>query len=421
MDANPGQASTTPPWLRKPEWVSGVIPDHIVRSTLLAWCVLLLVGGGTAPIFLDVSRELHHGNYSHVWFALIFLAIDVGLILWVIQSTARVTKFGKSFLHLETIPAIPGGSLAGAIRVSKAIKCEGGLRLKLNCVHLTPAGTRRSDGFFEENIWHAEQTLDHFPTTMMGSEIPIFFHIPADAQPSDDSDFESQFVWRLEARAKSGEINYSSRFDVPVFANPSATLPAAAVDHAAPFRKKEIAVLPQQMMNAPGITCVPLAGGGLEIQFGSARNKRVALMATFFGLLLAGIMVAMVYVARLETFIVFRILWYIAGAGLTGLIALFILYAAVCAWFVTSDITINHGSLHLSKGIWIFRRRLTLTAEQITSVACVTSGSAGADTYFAIELSRPENNIPIRVADFIPQQEYASRLANEIFSRLGIQ
>jgi hypothetical protein len=47
--------------------------------------------------------------------------------------------------------------------------------------------------------------------------IPIAFDIPASIHPTDESFEGNQWLWRLEARAAAGGVDYLARFEIPVF------------------------------------------------------------------------------------------------------------------------------------------------------------------------------------------------------------
>jgi hypothetical protein len=94
-------------------------------------------------------------------------------------------------------------------------------------------------------------------------------------------------------------------------------------------------------------------------------------------------------------------------------------FAAVCSVFVSSEITVSHGSAQLATGIWFLRRHRTFTAGDITAITHDGSGSAGGQPFYAVEF-KIKNNFNIRVGDYIQSQDYAARLASEIAKRLGI-
>ena len=94
-------------------------------------------------------------------------------------------------------------------------------------------------------------------------------------------------------------------------------------------------------------------------------------------------------------------------------------FAAISSVFVSSEITVNHGTAQLATGIWFLRRHRTFTAAEIISITHDSSGSAGGEPFYAVEF-KIKNNFAIRVGDYIKSQDYAARLASDIAKRLGI-
>jgi hypothetical protein len=393
----------------------GTIPDQALENLLPLWTVA--VAGMAASIFMVtplISDALKRHDYAPL-LALAFPAAGLGLLLWALRRTLRIRKFGRSILHVNTIPAMPGGDLAGAIHVERPVLGDPPMRLRLRCIQRRRQSSTKSSTT-ETVLWQELQKLDHVPRNLEGTDIPIRFHIPADAQTTTGFDWGREILWRLEARGKSGLVNYFARFEVPVGLVP--------VEEATPLppprahRRDDAASDPRAQLREKGIACQPLEGGGLHLHLNAARRKPI--VPTVFGLIFTGLAVAL-FLAPIG---LMRIV-SIALGSLVLLPGAFFDYIAIYVWLVSQDVKVQRGSLVMERRALFFHWGRTFDVGDIADITCKEDGMSSTSnnpvvvTFHGIQLTARDGK-STWLASEISQADYAAWLTDEINDALGL-
>jgi len=415
----PAGNSVTAPWMQNESWASGDIPDQAVENLLVLWIFAIVWNAASIPAVIPYVKEAIKAHDASPLLALAFPVAGLGLLAWAAYRTMRVRKFGASVFHLRTLPAKPGGDLAGTIHVAQPLASASSMRLRLMCVHRLRGQGSRS-GIREHVIWQEAQTLDQLPRCSDGTDIPVSFRIPPDARPSSSViSIGDQILWRLEAGCKAFGVSYRSRFEVPVF------IVTGAETAAAPAGDLPIA---QSHLQSPnwrgnfterGIVREPMAGGGCRIHFAAARNKTSAMVTTVVGLLFTGIAVCITLIPGIPLMRVMTL----AFAAVPLLIGGLFDYIAIFLWFVSRDITVQHDTLVIESGTPLFRRRQTFRARDVSDVFFKVDGGSSVNgsaekKSFGIMLKTRDGK-SIWVANNISQGNYAAWLADQIKITLG--
>ena len=337
----------------------------------------------------------HHDNKLLV--SLLFPAVGLVFLIAAIRATARALYFGNSTLHLSTLPVPLGGSLVGTIHVNRQLAVTGPISLRLTCRQIN----RNGDNSSESVAWEDEQVLDRLPEQPQGTDIPVYFSVPADQRPTSNQN-RTEITWRLDATAPTARITYRSRFAVPVFAVTDAQ-PAPSVDIAAPFRHHDIGQQPEPIR---GVTISLLADKGRVIHMAAARNPGAAATVTLFGLIFTLIAV---FLPRSGAPIIFPIVF--------GLAALIIDIAAINSWLSSSTITARPRSLTVDRGLPMMRHHRELPADSITSIGEEISSTANSIVYYAIIAQADGKRI--RLASGIRGKQNAEHLVTEVLTGLG--
>ena len=352
------------PWMWDADWANGQIPDHTVGGTVASWIIALFWNALAIPAAIAATQQYLHAHDAKTLIALVFLPVGIGLIVMAIRATARAAYFGKSVLTLQTLPASPGGTLAGTIHIDQVLRPTGPIRLHLICTQSNHQGKNST----QTTVWEDEQQLDGLPPVKSGTDIPVYFAIPFDV-PTTSRAGLLEIAWCLEVRAATAEVNYWSRFTIPIFevSNPVVLAAPQSVEK---LRHHETAPRPADM---PGITLSRLADDGCVVEFAAARNWGVAAFQTVLGAILTGVLVVVIR----------------SGAPLmplmiVSLFAIIFDIGAVYSWLGSATITARPTGLHIERGLPLMRRRRDIPAGGISDIITKVSSTAGNTTYYSI-------------------------------------
>ena len=207
------------PWMWKADWAAG----QIVSSTKTAmWTALAIAAFWnliSAPLWVVLPDEIVHKGNRWALLGLLFPAIGFVLVGWAVFCILRWLKYGQSVFQMADVPGCIGGQLAGVVRTSAKVRPEDGFHLSLRCVRRITTGSGKQRHTSETVLWEDQQTVMHelLENEADVSAIPVVFQVPADCEPSAESDPNDQVVWRLTAAAKVPGIDYSATFEAPVF------------------------------------------------------------------------------------------------------------------------------------------------------------------------------------------------------------
>jgi hypothetical protein len=374
------------PWMWKIEWATRNIPDHVVASAVGGWIIALVVTGIAIPAAIGGLQGYLHKHNNLGLIGLIFPLIAIGLIFVATRNTLRIMKYGKSNLRLKTLPAPIGGVLAGTICVQRPIDSADGIKLRLVCIHRVQTGGGKNQHVTETVRWEDEQILNRLPPCNSGAEIPVSFRIPPGAASYDDSNMHNQIIWRLECRAHSPGVSYYTRFNVPVFAAGSVPDEQNIPDPAAPFRESKAMLHPGD----PGISILPLAGGGQIFHFAPLRNKVFAANMTFMSALFLAIGICAIY---FMSSLFFSVIF-------TGIGALLFI-GAVRACLASTTVTIRHGSLTVENSLPTLSPARHWNAQDIQEIFPKISVQSGNTAYYKLCIKTASPNptsIPATIA-----------------------
>jgi len=406
--------------MQNERWSSGAIRDQSGENLLPIWIFTLLWNIVTALAIIPHVKEGIHGHDRSRLLALVFPAIGLGLLVWAARRTRRITKFGASIFHLRTLPATPGGDLAGTIHVARAFQAQSGIQLQLVCMIRFVVGFGRRARVIDRVIWREAQTFDRLSPCHDGTDIPVLFRIPPDAKPSSDLHLGDGVRWRLQARCKTAGVSYYSRFEVPVFVvNPPTSAPARARDPVA-FPTSTEPSDPRRNLSERGIICEQLTGGRLRIHFAAARNRSFVILITAIG---SSLNTAAVGLAVWPGLPIDRILTMYIASIIFFVGALFD-FIAIFNWLVTDEINARYGSLTVERRGPLFLKQQTFKIAEISDIfprpeGGSSSTSAKEKKTYGLTVKTRDGDSTWLVGDIF-QKDYAAWLADEIKDTLGL-
>ncbi len=386
------------PWLWRDDWAQGRANGETKSEMIRAWTFSILWCLVSAPILLVVPREkLQQQPASLV--ALGFPMIGAALLVWALRETLRWFEFGKTYLEMNSLPWAIGREVRGTIQTRFPRPPGHGIQLKLTCVNRIVSGSGNHQSTQEKILWRAEKTVapEQLCPGPTGASIPVCFHIPADAQPTDGTSPRNAILWKLEADADVPGVDYKDLFELPVFRTKDT-----------PTEGPQDAIAASEAVQPPvrpTILVRPAADGGTEFYFPAARNKSFAAGLTAFVMLWSGFLWLMIVMGAPFLFpLVF------------GLFDLLLIYGALQLWLGTSSVIIGAGEVRVRSGILgggstqkiafaeVVKLQTAITAQQ---------GGASGTPYYDIQLVRG-NGTQTTLGRTIQDKHEAEYLAAEM-------
>jgi hypothetical protein len=374
----------------------------VVITLTVFWNAIALPIGGM------VVREViaRKADPVALW-VLIFPVVGLGLVAWSFRSIAKWRKFGESRFQMATCPGVVGGPLGGVIHVPVHIHPEDGFHLTLSCINRITTGTGKHRSTSENILWQDTRVMKHelLERDSTKSAIPVLFGIPFDSRPTDDTDSNNEVLWRLEVKAKVPGIDYSSRFDVPVYKTP-----ASSPD----FKLDESAVAPYQeepdadsIIRNAGIRIEPLTGGGTRLHFSPARHLGSAWGLTGFFAIWVAFLILML---KTHAPLFFPILF--------GVVAVFVLFGVLRLWFASWTIETERNGLILVSRFLGWTREQKLNRSDIKDIGAIPGMRSGNTLFHDIKLSLQDGKI-LTAAGRLASQAEAQAVIRKIKDAWG--
>jgi hypothetical protein len=211
----------------------------------------------------------------------------------------------------------------------------------------------------------------------------VSFHIPHDAQATDNRTPRDQMIWQLEAIAKVPGVDYHDVFEVPVFRTaqtPTFEEEEQSNTRASEFRTADASGFRARDMSRPEHATIRVqpVDGGTEFYFPPARNKGFAASITLFAAIFSTIGYFLM-APRVP------IIFPIAFGGFGLLIA----YFALQMWLGTTRVVIG-SSLLLQSGLLGGGKVREIGLSEIASITDrigAQSGNGTGTPYYDIELN----------------------------------
>jgi len=280
-------ATSLPPWHQRADWALGELAsiDAERSGVVFLWCFTAVWNVASWLALVETWRGHAVGS---TWIAPLFPVAGAGMAMLALYVSLHRRRWGASRFALGTRPGVLGGHLAGVLHVPDALADAEALEVSLDCTGPLPG-----DGPVRRirPLWHYEEHVprSRFERTGAGMRVPLEFRLPYHLPESDPRLRDRNARWVLSVRARVPGIDYSARFDVPVFRT-SESRPSEDGSRTAPT---DVALEPGPGQHAlpthlpRGIRVRPRSTG-IEIVYGMARHPWTALFAAVAGLLFAG-------------------------------------------------------------------------------------------------------------------------------------
>jgi hypothetical protein len=362
----------------------------------MAWIFALFWNAIAWPVtVIALRQELPKGNYG-VLFVLLFPLVGLGLLSWAIVELGRWRKFGETILELATTPAAIGGQLAGTLRLRQPVLNREGFRLKLSCIHRTVTGSGKNRSTHESIRWQEDQLVHK------DFDLPVFFRIPADAEPTDLANPHNCTLWRLDVSAAVEGVDFQASYDVPVFR--TATEPAVLADTAAKFREPAPAA---ERPRDSKIQYDRYAPGGPQLYYPPARHVGVASGLTVFLLIWGG---AVWFMITKHAPVMFPVIFGAVGLG--------ILYGVLHLWFGSTRVVVDQQGVRVTSGLPGLQRTRTITRAELQEIKLEIGMQSGNTPYYDIVL-RLTNGRRTKAGTMLKSKAEAQWIVDEMCDRLS--
>ncbi|ABA88722.1 hypothetical protein Pcar_1476 [Syntrophotalea carbinolica DSM 2380] len=359
------------PWLHRADWAQGEVRSSMRPALIFGMAFAVFWNLISLPIlFLLPGEVLDKGNRLAL-LGLMFPLIGIGLLVMAVRHLIRQRKFGNSRLQLDTMPGVVGGPLAGTLHVGSGIWPEKGFHLTLEGVArrvVRRGGKRRT----EEQLLHQESLrvpIEQLHAGATGTTVPVRFTIPFEVPPTGGENSDKRVLWRVTAEAEVPGVDYSARFEVPVFRTKD-----SSPDYEPPASWTADRADGQDLLERGGLS-VCREEDALVIKLAAARNIGAALGLTVFLGIWCGAIVLMI---RLGAPWLFPIVF--------GLFALLMVIGVLDLWCGATRIEVRPGSLNRRGGLFALGRLRSWRAEEIVRFQPVTGMQAGRKLFYRLKL-----------------------------------
>lgn len=208
------------PWMWRPDWADRAVRDEqSIRSGFLWVFGFLWIVMSVPAAFAMWATQTQDRDRVLVIFLAIFPIVGVCVLLAAAYQSLRRRKYGVSLCRLNHLPVPLGSTFRGEVQARVHSMPEHGFQTRLTNVRREVRGSGRNRSTRETVLWQDEQTVGSGAAMPHpeGMRIPMQFAIPADAEPTNDTNPSDSILWRLEVRADVPGIDYIARFTLPVY------------------------------------------------------------------------------------------------------------------------------------------------------------------------------------------------------------
>ncbi len=205
------------PWMWRQDWADRAVRNKNSVSPAFLWMFAILWNLMTLP-FIFFFRGQPERRLELLFVALFPLAGAI-LIVSAVYLSLRQRKYGVSLCRIHRLPISIGGVFQGEVEARVREVPPSGFQVRLTNVRRIVSGSGKHRSVRERILWQNEQIFGSGASmpTAEGMRIPVQLAIPADAEPTDDSNSRDSILWRLQVEADVPGIDYTGSFELPVY------------------------------------------------------------------------------------------------------------------------------------------------------------------------------------------------------------
>lgn len=224
------QQNPNSPWLWRADWTTSRSLSESRNSIIGWWTGTILVSMIVVPIVMTALPPLLRNSDPKALILIGLCLFPAILLAGALRATIRRERYGKTYFEFNSLPFSPGKHVSGQIQLRLPTATPHGVDLKLTCIRRIITGTGKQQVTNEIVLWQGEKNVPQgaLASGPLGTAIPVDFGIPQDAYETDHEQPRDLLLWLLTAKADVPGVDYSDKFEVPVFRT-SASAAASSV------------------------------------------------------------------------------------------------------------------------------------------------------------------------------------------------
>ncbi len=205
------------PWMWKPEWAEGRIRTNQKKTFFTVLFFTIFWNAISWPMaFFVILPEA--ANHSMLLVFFLFPIIGIVLATWTVYQFLLWRKYGESELELVSKPAALGEKFGAIIHTGINIDPQDGFHVTLKNIHVYKTRSGKKTRTHKKVLWENSQTVkkEMLEEDQTRSAIPVYFELPKEAQPTDETNRTNKYIWKVECKANQPGVDYYTEFEVPV-------------------------------------------------------------------------------------------------------------------------------------------------------------------------------------------------------------
>jgi HEAT repeats len=222
-------ANPNSPWLWQSDWATSKALSLTRNSAIGWWIGTILVSMIVVPIVTTALPPLLRNSDPKALILIGLCLFPAILLVGALRATIRRERYGETYFEFNALPFSPGKRVSGQIQLRLDASARHGIDLRLSCIRRIVTGSGKEQSTNEIVLWQDDKNVPQAALSAgpLGSAIPVDFGIPQDAYETDHDEARDQLLWVLTAKADVSGVDYSDKFEVPVFRTGGSAAPSA--------------------------------------------------------------------------------------------------------------------------------------------------------------------------------------------------
>jgi hypothetical protein len=137
------------PWLWREDWASGRIRSSQGAAAAVYGALAAGFAGSSVPLVLKAPELVHKDGIGVVLMPGLFPLVAILIGSQAALATVRWLRFRGTWLELQTLPGVVGGSLRATLHTGRVIEPKGDFRVRLSRLTRTQRGKETADRAFK--------------------------------------------------------------------------------------------------------------------------------------------------------------------------------------------------------------------------------------------------------------------------------
>jgi len=418
------EANPDSPWLWRADWASSKAVSLNRNSAIGWWIGTILAGMIVVPIVTTALPPLVRNSDPKALLLIGLSVVPLILLVGALRATIRRERYGETYFEFNALPFSPGKRVSGQIQLHLDASAPHGIDLQLSCIRRIVTGSGKEQSTNEIVLWQDDKNVPQTALSAgpLGTAIPVDFGIPQDAYETDHDQARDLLLWVLTAKADVPGVDYSDKFEVPVFrtGNAASATPgifasgfassfgSAAAGTAPAFKSDSTEV--SEPVN-PKVIVSTTTDGATEFYFPAFRNRRQTLGLFFFTSIWTGV----VYFLSHS-----RAPWFFALVF--GLFDLLLIYGCFQNAFGITRIVVGNGKIACLQKIFGLgtRREIPFSDVQVVVAGMGIQNTSATNGFYRVRL-QTKSGENFSLVDNIADRQETRWVVSQIEKLVGLK